>query len=717
MRALAIVLLTASPLLASGIHVRDSREPQLPVRLTHHVVSARVQDRAAQVTVRQTFLNTTDRRLEGTYLFPLPRGASVSSFAMTMGGKMVKGEIIDAEQARSIYLNIVHARRDPGLLEYCGGDLYKARVFPIEPRKTIEIELTYQQVLPADGNVIEFRYPIGTERLNRAPVEKVAIDVQYEGSMALSSVYAPSHAVEVIRKGETGARIGYEQAGSRPANDFQVFFSRTGSDLGFNVMSHRAGRERGTFLAMLGFDTSVQPAKRMPREIVYLLDTSGSMGGEKIEQARAALTEAVGMLAPEDRFTMISFATETRPFRRELVAASDQAKEEAGRWIRAQEASGGTALMYGLREAFRIGGDGRLPLVVLLTDGRPTVGPRDGTTILKEVAERNLGKARVFTFGIGEDLDVKLLDRIAEATRGKREYIRPGQKIGTVTRRFFRRIDQPIATDVVLETPSDVEDVYPREIGDLFVADQIVVLGRYGIAGKRKFRLRGMRDGKKFVREFNVKLAYGPGTIDLSRIWAQRKVGFLWDQMRLHGTSKELEREMWRLGLKYSIVTPYTSGLVLEEHATSRGPLFHRGSPGGGSFRGPNGGIPPGLRTPNDPEAPPAAPTTPGADVPPPAAATGMSRGLRSLKEEGRLYETGDRVRAADKTFVWNPGRGWVDQAVSAKARTKKVVAFSEAYFKLLERDPKIARYPAIGKWVTFEWKGVVYAVQPDEKE
>jgi len=718
MRLLLSVLLLTLPTLANGIVVPDQN---VPVRLTAHRVHAVIHDRAARVTVNQTFQNTAPRELEGTYLFPLPRGATISSFAMTMGGQMVRGEILDADKARSIYLSIVRDRKDPGLLEYCGSNLYRARVFPIPAVGTIEIELKYDHLLPEEGGAVEFQYPLGTERLNRAAVEQVVIDVEYDGESALKSVYSPSHPLDVIRMGDRAARVTYERSRTRPSHSLQIYFGRSRQDLGMSVLSHREEGEDGAFLAMLGYDAGVKPEKLLPREMIYVVDTSGSMGGDKMEQAQKALTEAVAMLRPQDSFTMIGFATEERLFRRRLVPATPENKVLAGRWIRAREAAGGTAIDGALKAALKIAARGKLPIIVLLTDGRPTIGARDAKTILKNVAANNAAQARVFTFGIGSDLDVQLLDRIAEATRGKRDYIAPHESIGTVTRRFFRRIDQPVAYDVVLEASDGLREIYPRRIGDLFAADQIVVLGRYEESGAATITLRGMRGDKPFVRKYEFNLTRREGNKSLPRIWAQRKVAFLWDQMRLHGRSKELKDEIVQLGTRYSILTPYTSGLVVEGRS-SASPLFFtsRDSNDRGRRRrddGLKGGVPPGLRSPSDPEAPraPATPPTGGPRGPTsPGSPMELSKRLQALKEEGRLHLDGDRVVAGDKTFRWEKNSGWLDAAWDGKGEPIKVVAFSDAYFELVALDPTIARYLAIGKWLTFVHDEKTYRVQPE---
>ncbi|MHC4956497.1 MAG: VIT domain-containing protein [Planctomycetota bacterium] len=510
MRNLVLLLALATPALANGIVVprQESHRALPPVRLTHQHVKAQVTDRAAHVTVRQTFLNSTGRVLEGTYLFPLPRGASVSEFAMTMGGKMVRGEVLDADKARAIYESIVRKRKDPGLLEYCGRNVYRARVFPIPANGKVEIELAFDQVLPEEGGAIEFQYPLATERLNRAPIEQLLVDIEYTGDLPLKSVYSPSHRVDVARKNNRAARVTYERGRLRPSRNLQVYFGRAKEELGISVLSHKPTGEPGTFLAAIGFDAGVKPTKLLARDVIYVLDTSGSMGGDKMTQAKAALTEAVKMLRGQDRFGIIAFSTETKAFKRQLVSATTENKQGAARWIRAREAKGGTAIRDALVDATKqLAKKGNLPIVVLLTDGRPTIGPADAKTILRDLKSANEGNARVFTFGIGNDLDVTLLDRIAEATHGKRDYIAPHEEIGNVTRRFFTKIDQPVVTDVEIDASEGLTGIYPRRLGELFAADQIVVLGRYGKSGSATITLRGKKGDEPFVRRLGELFA------------------------------------------------------------------------------------------------------------------------------------------------------------------------------------------------------------------
>lgn len=733
MRAFLVCVL-ASSAFANGIVVETlPPEPLPPVRMREHRVTATIHDRAASVTVEQVFVNHSSAVLEGTYLFPLPPDAAVGEFAMTIGDRLVEGEVLEASRARAIYDSIVRKRRDPGLLEYAGRGVFRARVFPLEPGKEARVRLTYQQVLPDEGGAVEFSYPLGADGLNRAPLESVSVDVRFESGVDLRSVLCPSHAVEVRREGGRGARVTYEASRRHERREMRIWFGRSADEVALTALSSLPRGGEGTFLAALAPRLVAEEADTVPKDVVYVLDTSGSMGGVKIEQAKAALKQGLSMLRPGDRFGIVAFSGEARRFRRDvtgwpsidLVEPTEEVRRDAVRWIDAQDARGGTALEDGLRTALAMGAPGRLFLVVLLTDGRPTIGFTGMNEILESARRSNVANARVYTFGVGEDLDVTLLDRIAEETGGQRHYIAPHEEIGRAVTDFLRSVDRPLLTDVRLETGEGVAEVYPRRMPDLYAGGEVVVLGRYGKPGEQVLRLVGRRRGEEVAFEFRFALSGEARHAYLERLWAQRKIAFLLDEMRLHGENTELVDEVVRLGTMHALVTPYTAGLVLEEGmrtamSPTKGPTpASRRGGHGGSFRGPSGGVPPGLRE-------PAGPTTPGDPAP---AASGPSRrttpgtpgaaersaDLRKRKEATVVLEVGT-VRAIEgKSFVWSKEDRWVDSQWDGKAELKRVGAWSDEYFALLATSDRVARYLSVGERVVVVLDGTAYEIVPPE--
>ncbi len=717
------------------------------VTLKGHTVSVEIDGRIAVVTVEQVFQSHSPRQLEGTYLFPLPDGATVSDFSMTMFGKMVRGEVVEADKAREIYRSIVSRRRDPGLLEYMGRGLFRAKVFPILPHKDLTIRIRYQQVLPEDSGTLEFRYPLGTDRMNATPVASAVVDVKIKSNEEIKGVYSPSHNIEVKRDGDHKAHASYERAGRRQDRDFLLYVNRAEGALGFSLQSHKAVAEDGTFMAVLSPRVKVKPEDRLPKDIIYVLDTSGSMmQNNKITQAQGALKYGIGTLRKGDRFNVIGFGSSIHPFRERLIDVNLETKAAATKWVDALQARGGTNIEDALKTALSMRtSDERLFMVVFLTDGRPTVGTRNADQLVKLVKGANATNTRVFTFGVGYDLDVNLLDRIAEATKGTRDYVMPEEDIEIATGRFFNKVDSPVLTDVSLEFGKGVTDVYPKQVSDLFAGGQVVVFGRYREAGDRLFRVKGKVRGKVVTFDYETTLKRGEGAEYLPRLWAHRKIAFLLDEIRLHGHAKELVDEIIALATKHAIVTPYTAGLVVEESElggrTVRQTIEEmrrQADRDGGPRRRARGALPSlggiqdGLaRVAGKSRAGGGAPSpaTPGAPATEADKREGAKDSERLKKMKAGSAAGDDGVDAEEdpsvavvksifksvsgKAFVKDPQGRWLDKKWDRKQPTTKVEAYSDAYFALLAKDKKVAKFLALGERVVFELKGTFYEVVP----
>ena len=715
MRSLVLLTLLAPLAFANGIVVEQNAPTARnapAVRLTGHRVTATVKDRVARVIVEQTFHNESKLQVEGMYLFPLPRGAAVGEFEMRVGDQLIKGEVLDAGRARAIYRSIVQTRRDPGLLEYVGRGLFRARVFPIGPGKDVTVRLAYRQVLPEHSGTIEMRYPLSADALNRTAVKTILVDVHFESTVDLKSVYCPSHNVSVTRPDARNARVVYEASRVREARDLVMYFGRSAKDVGFSLLSTKPAGRDGTFLAVLAPSLALRPDEVVAKDVLYVIDTSGSMEGRKMEQAKRALKRGIAMLRDKDRFNVIGFSGEIKPMHAGLVAANDASRQEAAQWVDRLVAEGGTALSQAVLGAMRQASPARLTMVVLITDGLPTVGERDGDKIVA-AAKRISLRPRVFTFGVGHDLDVKLLDRLAEMNGGAREYVAPHETIDAVVGRFFRLVDRPVLTDLVLEVDG-VSQVYPKRLPDLFAGGQIIVMGRYRESGSKTLRLRGKRGGKDVTYVYEPQFAAKDADAYLERLWAGRKVAYLLDTMRLHGEEQELVDEVKRLGKRYTIVTPWTAGLVVEPGlrrrvTASSSPLYFSGMRR-------NVGAPPGMREPGDPEPPPPPPSDPGTPQGPTSPNTPpTSRAIRKAKTATRRPGESFIKVAADKTFFWSWKQRWVDNRWDGKLKPNVIEAYSDAYFELLDKDDRIARYLALGERILFVFDGTAYEIVPTD--
>jgi Ca-activated chloride channel family protein len=635
-----------------------------------------------------------------------------------------------------------------------GRGLFRARVFPIMPHSDLTIQLTYQQVLPEDEGTIELRYPLATDRLNEASVQNVNVELAVSSQVDIKTIYSPSHKVEVKREGERKATVSYESNGQRQDKDLLIYVGRSPDAVGFSMQSHKEPGRDGTFMAVFAPRTRIDPKDRVSKDVIYVLDKSGSMAGPKMDQARKAISYGVRMLREGDRFNVIAFSTNLYPFRDGLVSASGEMKEAAVKYVEGLEPSGGTNIDGALQQALKMRRDDRLFMVVFLTDGKPTVDVIDPNQIVKNVKAANTANTRIFTFGVGFDLDVKLLDRIAEVTSGTRDYVMPGEDLELATGRFFRKVDQPVLTDVSVEFGAGITDVYPRKLPELFAGSQMVVFGRYKESGPRTVILRGRIGAREIVYEHNTEFASKDGAGYLPRLWAARKVAYLLDEIRLHGQNKELVDEVVHLATRYAIVTPYTAGLVVEEgemldaQDARNGPAWRTRAgrrlreaarqgradlggllPGGsGGQPGLGGGAGAGLPAPTRGPSAGAAPTSPApdAEAEPKAKAAADSQRLKKLKDSPFEHEEADASKddgldsvrrmiksVEGKTFTRDANGRWVDKAWDGKQKPKKIEAFSEAYFDLLAKSDKIARFLALGDKLVFQFGGDVYEIVP----
>ena len=500
----------------------------------------------------------------------------MTEFTMVMNGKTVKGEVLEKDKAREIYEGIVARMQDPALLEFVGTRLFKARVFPLPARGTAQISLTYVEHLAREGGVVEYRYPLKTRPYNPAPVGTVGVHVSVKSDSEIKTVFSSSHQVDKARKNPKHVDVSFEQKQHDADRDFYLFYTLSNREFGLHLLSDGADEKGGYFLMTLAPKQEFAKDEVQPKDIVFVVDTSGSMREhEKMAQAKKALSYGLKGLSPRDRFNVVSFSTEARAFGSGVISATPEAVGRAIGFVDDLEAVGGTNIHDALLEGFEKLGqadDGRVRLVVFLTDGLPTVGETRLESIVKAVAKRNASHARVFVFGVGYDVNTQLLDRIAEGNRGSRDYVTPGQNLELKLSSFFDKVAYPVFSDLSVSIDGvETFDVYPKRIPDLFKGSELTVLGRYKGAGTHAIRLSGQSGGKGRVFVFEGKFAEGKTERDfLSVLWARRKVGYLWDQIRLHGNNDELRQEIVRLGKKYAIATPYTSFLVVEDETVAQ---------------------------------------------------------------------------------------------------------------------------------------------------
>jgi len=684
-----------------------------PLAITRHHVDVEIQGNVALTDIDQIFHNPNNMQLEGTYIFPIPKGASVQRFTMYINGKEVEAEVLDADKARKIYEDIVRRKRDPALLEYYGRGLLKARVFPIPAKGDTRIKIQYHEVLKTDTGLVGYRYPLNTEKFSSAPIKSVSVRVTVNASRAITTIYSPSHVVDIKREGAKRAVVGFEQKSVKPDKDFQLYYLLQKSDVGMHVMSYADGREDGVFMLMISPGMN-ETGKTVPKDIVFVFDTSGSMSGKKIEQARKALLFCLNGLNPEDRFNLIPFSTEARPFRENLVKAGRNEIEAALKHVRAFTAKGGTNLNDALVKGLGVDSGKERPfIVVLMTDGLPTVGVTNEKEILKQVKDANRAKARIFTFGVGYDVNTHLLDGLTEAHRGVSEYVAPEESLELKVSSFYTKIASPVMTNLVVNiTGVKTHDTYPKNISDLFRGSEIMIMGRYKGSGSARVTLSGLFGDEKRSFSYDAQFAKNDSRFNfLPRLWATRKVGYLLREIRLHGESNELKNEVKRLAKRYGLLTPYTSMLILEDEDRIR--MRAARTPGGGHGLVMNGfalrEIAKGARVGMHDRSGGAAFKTARRQ-------SNMLQQSVASAAPGEMEESQKKAikqlqRQVGPFTFYNRNGVWVDSRFNLDSKAEKIKFLSKRFFQILAKNPELSGAFALGERIIVVANGLAYEI------
>jgi Ca-activated chloride channel family protein len=678
---------------------------QLEIR--YHSVDVTISNQIAVTYVDQAFYNPNDWQIEGTYVFPIPMDAVVTRFVLWVDGKPVEGEVLESEQARQIYQDIVNTMKDPALLEYLGRGVVRARIFPIPPQGERRIELEYTQTLAAENGLVSYIYPLSTEKFSTEPLESVCINVNIESNLPIRAVYSPSHDVEVSRESDREVNVGYEATNVLPDTDFALHYS-LGESEAFHVLTFRNPSEirdaDGFFLAMVAPRMGTV-AMVIPKDIILVLDKSGSMEGEKFSQAQEALRYILDHLNPQDRFNVISFSTGVESFADSLCPATETS--EASGWVDSLSAQGSTDINRALLEAASMfattseNSVGRPSYLIFLTDGLPTEGEVDSQKILdnfQAVAREDL---RLFSFGVGYDVDTFLLDTLAQDNHGVSSYVLPDEQIDEKLSAFYGKISTPVLTNLSLDFGDlTVYDIYPNPLPDLFAGSQIIVVGRYRGSGVVDMNLEGEFNnqqrtfkfpGQVFTEESNANdlQSYIP------RLWATRKIGYLLNQVRLDGPVQETIDQIVSLSIRYGIVTPYTSYLVTEEMALGEEAQERIAVEQYNQLA----------------EAP--APSVSGQEAVQKSADQSALAGAGNASAPPE--EAANLVKIiGSRTFVWVEEK-WVDSAFDPDSMSTVKVAFlSPDYFTIVATKPELAAAFSLGQRVIAMSNGIAYEVVAD---
>ncbi len=702
--SLVLVLFVSPVAFADGMiipmppHPGDPFPPNLSIK--YHHVDIKIDDQVAQTAVDQVFINNFHRDLEGTYIFPISPDAFISKFSMYIGNEEIKGKILDRNEARQTYEEIVRRKKDPALLEYFKDGMFKASVYPIPANGETRIKLNYSEVLKASGGICGYRYTLNTEKFSHDPLQSVKLTVVINSNQPIKSIYSPSHDIHIEKENDHHATVTYVEENTRPDKDFLLYYTCAAEDIGFNLLPFEDEDHQGYFMALVSPQVEVPADRTLSKNLIFILDSSGSMAGNKIKQTKEALKFCLNSLSQQDRFNIIDYDDQINSFKTGLVRANAENIREALSFVDKCEAEGGTdinnALLTGLKQS---GGQEGSTQIIFLTDGLPTVGETDISNIIRNVKQTNQNKTRLFVFGAGNDVNTRLLDRLAEDNHGASDYVRPSEDIEVKVGNLYGKISHPILTNINLYFGAvEAYDIYPKELPDIFKGSQIMVVGKYKNGGPVQVKLTGFTGDTPRTSNYQANFSSDDRYDFIPRLWATRRIGYLVDEIRLHGENKELVEEIVRLSKRYGIITEYTSFLVDADYRQTAEVL----APQVGFV----------MKDKMKEEVG--------------AGAVNQSRALKAysgasiapqsyMDSEGKERRMTGVVQTGNRAF-FNKNGLWVDTEYEGKIEPVKIQRFSEAYFKLLDKAPEVGKYYALGDQVIFLLNGKAIQIGDEGK-
>jgi Ca-activated chloride channel family protein len=621
---------------------------------------------------------------EGSYLYPMPGEAVFTDFSLFQGDEELKGEMMNAQDARAIYEEIVRRKRDPALLTLAGHGLVRAQVFPIQPGETRKIILRYTQLLTRDGNAWRLSYPLGAR--GDGPI---AVTATANGAGRLGVPYSPTHDIDWHTNND---RV-VVRVEADPAGTLELLFPQRTGLVGTSLITHAPGGDDRFFMLVVS-PPAVETEESMPRDLTLVADISGSMAGNKLAQAQAALLQALSSLRPDDRFRVIAFSTGVTEFADGFSPATPNRIRQARRFVEDLRARGGTNIDGALEAALAsTARSERMSIVLFLTDGLPSVGEQSPERLATTAASRR-GSTRIFPVGIGHDVNTYLLDRLAVEGRGRVEYVAPEADVETAVGATLARIDAPVLTDLrVVRSPVRLVETAPSDLPDLFAGEELVLMGRYAGSASGGIIIEGRRNGR--TQRFTAQVSFPRHERKndfIPSLWAGRRIGELTRQVRLEGPNKTLIARIKELGLRYGILTEYTAYLVQEPSAIVAGDLRRDMAPSTPAPEAQSGEVA-FLRAER-------------------SAQLSMAKNLAAADEVARdndRFQPGrtlERRRAGGRLFI-NRDNVWTDAAHSDTVEIVEITAFSTAYFELTRELPEIRALLTAGDEVIIAGKGV----------
>jgi len=654
-------------------------EPGINMAVKYHHVTVTIQNQVAHTEIDQVFINDTDiDSVEAIYVFPLPEGATFSDFTLFVDGEPVTAEVLDADSARNYYESIVRAHLDPALLEYIGTHTYRARIWPVRAHGERRVQISYDEILSYESGLIRYLYPLNTEKFSSRPLESVRIEIDLSSMDPVKSIYSPSHTISMQKTDDYHAIITYQEEEVTPDTDFLLYYTVSSDEVGMDILTYRESGEDGYYLLLAAPQVELESQEIIKKRLIFVIDRSGSMAGEKIVQARDALTFCVNNLNAGDRFNIIDFNDGIHAFKSSPAEVESGAVSQALAYIQGLNADSGTdinsALLQGLGNMKK---DTYANMIIFLTDGLPTVGETDETRILANILAANDRNSRIFVFGVGYNVNTHLLDQLSEQNNGVSVYVSPDEDIEVAVSNFYQKISTPVLSDCNLNFGSiQVSEQFPDALPDLFKGSQLVQLGKYETTGQETVTLTGTAGSTEQQFTCQGNFADEDLTYDfIPRLWAIRKIGEILNTLRLEGENEVLIEELITLAKRYGIITPYTSFLITEDVAPSDNFWGLEDKSGGTAFDN----------------------------------AVNIGN-WRSAENTNTTHSTGVEY-VGNKTFFMRDS-SWVDAQYDSLLATMTIEFGSEEYFALLKDNPELGDYFALGSNVQVNWNGSNYQIQ-----
>lgn len=724
---------------------RPRPEPPVSYKVNQVEVQAKIANQVASVQVSQTFENTGSGQIEASFVFPLPYDGAIEQMTLMVDGKEFPAKLLKADEARKIYEDIVRKNRDPALLEWIGTGMFKTSVFPVPPGAKRTVSLRYSQLLRQSDGLTDFLFPLSTAKYSSKPVEKIDLRVSIESGDDIKNIYSPTHPVEIKRPDEKHAVVSYSSKNEVPTADFRLFFDVGKEKLSTRVISYRPDKgDDGYFLLLTTPQIKAAGDERPAKTVLFIIDRSGSMSGKKIEQVRAALKDVLNKLRPGDLFNIIAYDSQVEAFRPELQRFDENTRKAALGFVEGLYAGGSTNIEGALKAGLAQLQDEKRPTyVIFLTDGLPTAGETNEAKIIEAAKGANKIRARIFSFGVGYDVNSRLLDRLVRENFGQSMYVRPEEDIESHVGKLYARIESPVLTDVKLNFAFDakpeegavVNRVYPKGSFDLFAGEQLVVVGRYKKPGDAKVMVSGRIGDKEEKIDFPAALVEHStdetnGFIE--KLWAGRRIGEILDEIDLKGKNDELIKELVALSTRHGILTPYTSFMADDSvniHRTAENArrasdrldaLAATDGSAGVAQRAMKGALQ-GMGA--------AGPAAPAADMSlhrfaAEAAAAPGGRGGAGDDRAYKLAEESKReadavvqnVRQLGNRTFYRRDKQWIDSRITPEQenQARRVKQFSDEYFELARRHGRaLAQYLAFDEPVLLAVGNEAYLIEP----